>query len=104
MRNHTPSGNEVSTRSEPYTAATREMRMVDPTLPRYGTDLMTLRNELLHTLSRWWDFCDFTHSQERGLNESPHDVNYKLSKIKSVIICRMCFTNNGSVTPWRDLG
>ncbi len=55
MRYHTPSGNEVSTRSEPYTAATREMRMVDPTLPRYGTDLMTLQNELLHTLSRWWD-------------------------------------------------
>ncbi len=50
MRNHTPSGNEVSTRSEPYTAATREMRMADPTLPRYGTDLMTLQNELLHTL------------------------------------------------------
>jgi hypothetical protein len=24
-----------------------EMRVVDPTLPRYGTDLMTLQNELL---------------------------------------------------------
>jgi hypothetical protein len=31
------------------------MRVVDPTLPRYGTDLMTLQNELLHTLCRWWD-------------------------------------------------
>ncbi len=27
------------------------MRMVDPTLPRYGTDLMTLQSELLHESS-----------------------------------------------------
>ena len=46
MRNNTPSGNEVSTDSEPYTLRV-EMRVVDPTLPRYGTDLMTLQNELL---------------------------------------------------------
>ncbi len=29
---------------------------------------------------------------------------YKFPKIKSVIICRMCLTRTGSVTPWRDLG
>ena len=29
-----------------------EMRMVGPTLPRDGTDLMTLQNELLHTLGK----------------------------------------------------
>ena len=39
MRNHTPSGDEVSTGSEPYTLRV-ELRVVDPTLPRYGTDLM----------------------------------------------------------------
>jgi hypothetical protein len=33
------------------------MRVVDPTLPRYGTDVMTLQNELLHTLCRGWDFA-----------------------------------------------
>jgi hypothetical protein len=32
------------------------MRVVDPTLPRYGTDLTTLQNELLHTLGSGWDF------------------------------------------------
>jgi hypothetical protein len=53
MRNHTLSGNEVSTGSEPYTLRV-EMRVVDPTLPRYGTDLMTLQNELLHSLGSWW--------------------------------------------------
>jgi hypothetical protein len=42
MRNHTPGGNEISTGSEPYTLRV-EMRVVDPTLPRYGTDLMTLQ-------------------------------------------------------------
>ena len=32
-----------------------EMRVVDPTIPRYGTDLIPLWSELLHSLSRWWD-------------------------------------------------
>lgn len=29
---------------------------------------------------------------------------YKFPKTYSVIICRMCFSNNGSVTPWRCFG
>ncbi len=40
------------------------MRVVDPTLPRYGTDLMTLQNELLQTLCRGWDL-DFLCSRSR---------------------------------------
>jgi hypothetical protein len=54
MPNQTPSGNEVSTGSEPYTLRV-EMRVVDPTLPRYGTDLMTLQNELLHMIEEGHD-------------------------------------------------
>ena len=30
--------------------------------------------------------------------------NYRFVTMKSVIICRMCFNNSGSVTPWRDFG
>jgi len=28
--------------------------------------------------------------------------HYRFATINSVINCRMCFTSNGSVTPWRD--
>ena len=32
------------------------------------------------------------------------DAAPRCSSVKSNIICRMCLTSSGSVTPWRDFG
>ena len=40
-----------------------------------------------------------------GLTEKDlYLLSYKFASTKSVIICRMCFTSSGSVTPCRDFG
>ena len=61
MRHHTPSGNEVSTSSEPYTLRV-EMRVVDPTLPRYGTDLIATAKRVI-TLGQLVGFKNSVHAR-----------------------------------------